>query len=152
MTAFHYNTVLSSIMKSAAIPTLNPFPLLNAFPLTITERIVNVLMHITDKIIYHFFLCPKLTNLVRTANKFNSTSSVSELSNRSILYLINYDPAVDGPQQLLPNVIGVGGLLIKEPETLPNVSILNYMHYLSCFVSSKLPALVSGSNLMFQYT
>lgn len=122
MTAFNDNNVLPAIAKSSIVPALNPYPFSKSFPTTFIDRIGNVLIHFVDKIIYHCFICPKFTSMVENSSTFKTTVSVSELSRRSILYLTNYDAAVDGPQQLPPNVIGVGGLQITEPKALPQVS------------------------------
>lgn len=122
MTAFNDNIVLPAIAQSSLVPALNPYPILKTFPITFKDRVSNVLMHLADKILFFCYTIPKLTNIVQNSNLFNSTVTVSDLSRRSLLYLTNYDAAVDGPQQLPVNVIGVGGLQIKDPQPLPDVS------------------------------
>lgn len=122
MTAFNDNVVLPAISQSSLVPALNPYPLFKTFPIAFKDRVSNVLMHLADKVLLFCYISPKLTSMVKNSNKFNSTSSVSDLSRKSILYLTNYDAAVDGPQQLPANVIGVGGLQIKDPQVLPDVS------------------------------
>lgn len=124
MTAFNDNIVLPSTAQSSLVPALNPYPLFKTFPITFRDRVSNVLMHLADKILFFSYISPKLTSMVQNSNKFNSTMSVNDLSRKSILYLTNYDAAVDGPQQLPVNVIGVGGLQIKDPQALPSVSLL----------------------------
>lgn len=42
-----------------------------------------------------------------------------DLDKRSVLMLVNSNPAVDYPESLPPNIIQVGGLQIKEPKPLP---------------------------------
>ncbi len=123
MTAFNDNIILPFAAQSSLVPSLNPYPIAKTFPKTFGERVLNVLMHLTDRIIYFYYMSPQQTRMAEALTNFDSSSSsVSGLSRRSILYLTNYDAAIDGPQQLPPNAIGVGGLQIKKPQPLPDVS------------------------------
>lgn len=123
MTAFNDNHMHPFADQSSLTPALNPYPLFNKFPSTFNERVSNVLLHLADKIIYFCYWSQKQTSLVQSVTNFDSTlSSVSGLSRKSILYLTNYDAAVNGPQQMPQNVIGVGGLQIKKPQPLAEVS------------------------------
>lgn len=64
-------------------------------------------------------MCPKLTKMIKETNSFDYHYAYNE--KKSVIFLTNYDPAVDESQQLPFNVIGVGGLQIKAPSTLPDV-------------------------------
>lgn len=121
MTAFNDNFMLNLPTKSSLVPALNPYPFLNHNPVTFTERVSNVLMHLADKLLFFGYTSPQTARLIQRSVNFD-TPSLYGLSSRSILFLTNYDPAVDGPQQLPSNAIGVGGLQIRDPKPLPDVS------------------------------
>lgn len=49
---------------------------------------------------------------------------IGDIERKIDLVLVNSHPAIDFPELLLPNVIQVGGLQVKEPKPLPEVKIL----------------------------
>lgn len=71
-----------------------------------------------DNIIWNCYTCPKMTKIIHETKSFDYSVSITY---DPVIFLTNYDPAVDEAQQLPPNVIGVGGLQIKTPSILPDV-------------------------------
>ncbi len=72
-----------------------------------------------DNIIWKYYTCPMLKDIIETTKSFDYVVSTTY---EPVIFLTNYDPAVDEAQQLPPNVIGVGGLQIKKtPSALPDV-------------------------------
>jgi len=53
--------------------------------------------------------------------RFNSPA-ISELEQKTALVLVNSDDSIEAPEPLEPNMIQVGGLQIKDPKPLPEVS------------------------------
>lgn len=122
MTAFRDNSIFHLMTKTAIIPARNALPYFyRQVPMSFLERTVNFILHMFDKIIWNCYLYPKLTKMVKDTNSFDYPLSVAREEQRTMIFLTNYDPAVDGAQQLPPNVIGVGGLQIETPARLPEV-------------------------------
>jgi glucuronosyltransferase len=57
--------------------------------------------------------------MARKKFEFSNMPSLRNLEEKTALVLLNYDSAIDVPEPILPNVIHVGGLQIKEPKKLP---------------------------------
>lgn len=121
MTAFNDNFRITSYVQSAIVPFLTPYPFYNHNPKTFFERTYNFLIHMADKISFFYFTIPKLRAMIRETSSFKDTPSTLELGSKSVIYMTNYEPSVDGIQQIPPNVIPVGGLQIKPPSPLPEV-------------------------------
>lgn len=120
-TAYKDNFKLNSFAGTATIPSINPYPFVNSNPTTFLGRTFNFILHMADKIMVDFHSFPKTDAIIRESTSFKNSPSVSELGKRTVIYLTNYDPSLDGIQQLSPNVIPVGGLQIKPAKTLPEV-------------------------------
>lgn len=122
MTAFRDNSIFHRTIKSAIIPSRNALPYFyRQLPTSFLERIINFILHLFEYIIWNYYVCPELTKMVQESNSFDYEVSITYEQNNSVVFLTNYDPIVDAPQQLPPNVIGVGGLQIKPPSRLPIV-------------------------------
>lgn len=120
LTAFRDNSMFHRTTKTAIIPSRNALPYFyRQIPMSFLERIINFVLHMLENVIWNCYTCPKLTKIIQETNSFDYLVSVT---NDPVLFLTNYDPAVDEAQQLPPNVIGVGGLQIKTPSTLPEVN------------------------------
>lgn len=124
-TAFNDNFRSNVFARHAVIPATTTYSFLDIDPKTFLGRTFNFLLHMADKISLHYDIIPKMTEIVRKSTSFKDSPSMLELGTKSILFLTNYDPAVDGIQQLPPNVIPVGGLQIKSANTLPEVCNVN---------------------------
>lgn len=121
MTAFNDNSRVNSFSKHAVVPSLSPYSFYNHNPTTFLGRIFNFALHMADKISVHCYAIPKLTAIIQESTSFRDSPSMLELGTKSVLYMINYVPSVDGMQQIPPNIIPVGGLQIKPPKKLPEV-------------------------------
>lgn len=124
VTAFNDNFRMNSFSRHAVVPAISPYSFYNHYPITFLERTFNFLLHIADKISVHCYVIPELTALVRESTSFKDSPSMLELGAKSILFMTNYDPSVDGIQQIPPNVIPLGGLQIKAANKLPEVCIV----------------------------
>lgn len=119
LTAFRDNSIFHRTTKTAIIPSSNTLPYFHRqVPTSFLERIVNFVLHMLDNIIWNYYTCPRLMEIIQESNSFDYlvTSTYGPE-----IFLTNYDPVVDEAQQLPPNVIGVGGLQIKTPSMLPDV-------------------------------
>lgn len=123
MTAFNDNFRVNSFSENAVVPSISPYSLYNHNPTTFLGRTFNFVMHMADKISIHCYVMPKITSVIKESTSFKDSPSLLELQRMSILYMTNYDPSVDGIQQLPPNVIAVGGLQIKPSNKLPEVNM-----------------------------
>lgn len=85
-------------------------------------RIDNYLMQVVDFVLRKYWLYPKMDVAIREQGKMIGIPPIEELSRRTKLAMINYDPAIDTPEQLPSNIIGVGGLQIQPAKPLPEVS------------------------------
>lgn len=121
MTAFNDNFRVNSFSGHAVVPSISSYAFYNHNPTTFFGRTFNFLLHMADKISIHCYAIPKMTKIIRESTSFKNTPSMLELGTKSVLYMTNYDPSVDGIQQIPPNVIAVGGLQIKPPTKLPEV-------------------------------
>lgn len=105
MTAFNDNFRVNSLSKHAIVPALSAYSFYNHIPITFLGRTFNFLLHIADKISVHHYAIPKMTAIIKESTSFKDSPSMLELGTRSVLFMTNYDPCVDGIQQLPPNVI-----------------------------------------------
>lgn len=122
MTAFRDNSIFHKRTKTAIIASRNTLPYFyRQAPTSFIERTVNFMLHMLENVIWNYYTSPKLTRIIQATNSFEYLVSLDYGTN-SVIFLTNYDPVVDEAQQLPPNVIGVGGLQIKAPSILPNVS------------------------------
>lgn len=126
MTAFNDNLRVMSFTESSHVPSLSPYPFFNHNPKTFFGRVFNYLIHMADKISFYWYTIPKVDAVIKNLSSFKDTPSLLELGRRSVLYMTNYNPSVDGIQQLPPDVIPVGGLQINRTAKLPEVRILYY--------------------------
>lgn len=84
------------------------------------DRFENYLIQLIENLIRRYYLYPYLDWLLKDLGNL-SVPPVQILSRCSELVLLNYDPVIDTPEQLPPNIIGVGGLQIKAPKPLSKV-------------------------------
>lgn len=134
MTAFRDNSIFHRTTKTATIPARNTLPYFHRqVPRSFPERTINFVLHMCESIIWNYYTFPKLRKIIQETNSFDYLVSVTDEAYDPAIYLTNYEPVVDEAQQLPPNVIGVGGLQIKEPVLLPDVRTFCFVHYLSQF-------------------
>lgn len=74
-----------------------------------------------------YYFSPRIDALVLDSFGPN-VPSVIELQQRTLIALINTNPAIDYAEPLPENVIPVGGLHIKDEKPLPSVSIFRIAH------------------------
>lgn len=71
-----------------------------------------------------YVLIPKSEQIVEKKLKTKLPIPLNELEKTVNLALINSHPSFDFPQPLVPNVIDVAGLHIKEPAPLSRVMLV----------------------------
>lgn len=119
-------TLAFSTVNHVYTPSTVAFAVLTDVPNTLYERMENLILHIADNLWRKYYLYPKINRILKEQAHLN-IPPVEQLSKRSKLALINYDSIIDEPAQLLPNVIGVGGLQIQLPaKPLPQVICCSY--------------------------
>lgn len=91
--------------------------------MTFTQRLQNTLAFA----VFYFFKSYYLNELHRlTIEKFGKdTPSPTDYERRIALLLANYDPILDYPQPLPPQIIAVGGLNARPAKKLPEVSLFS---------------------------
>lgn len=122
MTAFRDNSIFHRTTKTAIIPSRNTLPYFyRQVPTSFIERVANFMLHMFERIIWNWYTSPKLVKMIQESNSFEYVASVIYDDKKSQIFLTNYNPIMDEAQQLPPFVIGVGGLQIRTPSTLPDV-------------------------------
>jgi glucuronosyltransferase len=92
--------------------------------MTFSERIVNFVIHIITTFLYQYSYIPKQEAIARKYFKEDFPSFMDIWKNFSII-LANTLVGLDDPRPLLPSVIPIGGMHIKEqPDPLPKVMII----------------------------
>ncbi|KAG4075278.1 hypothetical protein HA402_003069 [Bradysia odoriphaga] len=118
-TAFNDNFRSNSLAGHAVVPALSAYSFVDSDPKTFLGRTFNFLLHMADRISVDCYIIPKVTAVIRESSSFKDSPTMLELGAKSLIFFTNYDPSVDGIQQLPPNVIPVGGLQIKPANRLP---------------------------------
>lgn len=121
VTASNDNFKVNLYSPHAIVPAITTYAYIDHDPTAFLGRTYNFIVHMADRACTQYYTIPKVTALIRASTSFTDSPSMLELGSRSILYMTNYDPSVDGIQQLPPNVIPVGGLQIKPINKLPEV-------------------------------
>ncbi|XP_049828787.1 UDP-glycosyltransferase UGT5-like [Schistocerca gregaria] len=96
----------------------NPFLALGTH-MSFIERLQNTLVSIGGKIIRQFVYLPMLDSILQTYLKDPSLPSLSEIERQTSLFLVNYHFTHGCPRPLVPNMVEVGGLHVRQPKKLP---------------------------------
>ncbi|KAJ6633150.1 UDP-glucosyltransferase 2, partial [Pseudolycoriella hygida] len=112
------NLNMPFLSHMAKIPIMQTFPLRDVSDTSFLGRFHNGWMHLVDRVLYNWYLEPRLTSIVAQSRTFPSTDSLINLSGRTILYMSNYHEAIDGPQRHGHNVIGLSGLQVTLENPL----------------------------------
>jgi glucuronosyltransferase len=92
--------------------------------MSFSERIVNFVIHIITTSLYQYSYIPKQEAIARKYFKEDLPSFMDIWKNFSVI-LANTLVGLDDPRPLLPNVIPIGGMHIKDqPDPLPKVMII----------------------------
>jgi len=92
--------------------------------MTFLERISNFVIHIISTSLYLYSYIPKQEAIARKYFKEDLPSFMDVAKNFSII-LVNTLVGMEDPRPLLPSVIPIGGMHIKEqPDPLPKVVII----------------------------
>lgn len=97
--------------------------------MTFWERVTNTISGVFQRIGRKYYYLPKQDIIAR--KYFNYTSdlpSISELETSTALILLNNHFSLSYPKPLMPNMVQVGGMHIKQPKELPEVK--NIIHSL----------------------
>lgn len=87
------------------------------------DRVDNYLMQVSDYYIRKWHMHPLQDKIIREQGEMTDIPPVDELQHLTKLVMINYDPAIDTPEFIPPNVIPVGGMQIRPAKPLPEVSV-----------------------------
>ncbi|KAF5307550.1 hypothetical protein FQR65_LT06906 [Abscondita terminalis] len=85
--------------------------------MTFYQRTLNFVYTYLDILTHKYIFYPRQHKVAEDA--FNTTLPLfTDIQKQLGLYLVNFDPVIDYPTSLLPNIISVGGLHIKQPKCL----------------------------------
>lgn len=124
--------IWSSISKWLHVPsTFSYIPniLLNtASNMSFIQRLKNTVIGILQLYVENYLYLPKMKEIMDTHFTYKgweSRPSLEEMLNNVSLTLVNAHYAIGVSRPYLPGVIDIGGMHIKEPKSLPVVSIIN---------------------------
>ncbi|XP_049943024.1 UDP-glycosyltransferase UGT5-like isoform X3 [Schistocerca serialis cubense] len=83
------------------------------------ERLQNTLVGVGGKIVRQFLYLPRLDSILQTYLKDPSLPSLSEIERQTSLLLVNYHFTHGCPRPLVPSMVEVGGLHVRQPKKLP---------------------------------
>lgn len=86
--------------------------------MTLLQRVTNTAVYLVSRFGVQFLVLPKYDRIMK---KYNVQPAVSmhELVQRSRLWMLCTDMALEFPRPTLPHVVYVGGILTKPPNPLP---------------------------------
>lgn len=117
--------------------------------MSVTERLLNLLYTWSDVINYGYLSKSRQEGVSKIAFGSNSPS-IHEMERNISLFLLNYDPILDYPIPLTPNIIPVGGLHAETPKPLSQdleLIINNHPHDIIYFaLGTNLPSHVLTNN------
>ncbi|XP_049793182.1 UDP-glycosyltransferase UGT5-like isoform X11 [Schistocerca nitens] len=96
----------------------NPFLELGTH-MSFLERLQNTLVGVGGKIARQFLYLPRLDSILQTYLKDPSLPSLSEIERQTSLLLVNYHFTHGCPRPLVPSMVEVGGLHVRQPKKLP---------------------------------
>ena len=105
------------LMRLPYLPSYVPFIFLPfSDQMTFSERLLNLATYIG---FYFFPMAPEVPqDILKEYSRYGEVSSTDELARKTLLWLHTSDPALEIPKPSMPNMISVGGLSVKEPQTL----------------------------------
>lgn len=92
--------------------------------MTYIQRVKNTVVSWTTRFLYTYVAFPINQYLVN--KHLNPPADIYAISQNSSLYLLNTHPTVTGARLLGPSTIEVGGIHLKPPAKLPNVSMCTF--------------------------
>lgn len=120
---------LASIQIGAAIAPSTSTHYQNQYlKINFLDRVDNYLLQVVDYYTRKWHLHPLQDKIIREQGEMMDIPPVNELQRLTKLVMLNYDPAIDTPELLAPNVIAIGGMQIQPIKPLPQVSLtlINY--------------------------
>lgn len=117
----------TEIMGSPDNPSYISYPNtdypLNSLKSTFFQRLYNMLGYITAKLLFHYYL---FTDGQRAAKKYFNVnySQIQEYAKNTSLMLTFSHFSINTARPLLPNVIEISGLQIKNASSLPKVRVV----------------------------
>lgn len=91
------------------------------------ERLKNTINGIMQLYVENYLYLPKIKEIMNkyfTYKGWESRPPLEHMLNNVSLTLVNFHNAIGVPRPYLPGIIEVGGMHIKEPKSLPQVSML----------------------------
>ena len=89
--------------------------------MTYLERMLNVVIGVFIRLSRRYYLLPRMETILK--EKFNDTSiSMLKMEYSTSMLMLNTHFSIGYPRPLLPNVVLVGGMHVKPPKKLPQVS------------------------------
>lgn len=119
VTAFNAISMSRNLIGSQFYPYI-PLPFRIEFNPSFLGRTENFVLYLADQFYKNFWINPQMDQLSGEYYP-DKTPPVHTLEKLTRLVLINNNPAIDDIEPMLPNVIPVGGLQIKNPKGLPKV-------------------------------
>ncbi|XP_025829209.1 UDP-glucuronosyltransferase 2B1-like [Agrilus planipennis] len=92
--------------------------------LTFLERVENTLVLWYHKLYFELVMNPYTQKIVN--ENFPDHIDVSAVAKNVSLFLVNTHWSISRPRPFVPNVIEVGGLNLAEPESPPQVNLVDY--------------------------
>lgn len=130
LTASNRISIVTAMMGGVLNPSTSTHFAYIKMKTSYIDRIENYLMHIADFALRKYWLYPQIDIVIREEAKMYGIPPIEELSRHTKLAMINYDPAIDAPEQLPASIIGVGGLQIQSAKPLPEVSGSKNSYYM----------------------
>ncbi|XP_059615442.1 UDP-glycosyltransferase UGT4-like [Phlebotomus argentipes] len=107
------SAIIGSPYHSAFVPHHCRLDTGNSF----LKRVENYLLHWADHASRKYIILPKLYSALK--KDLPNLPPLAQLEETARLALINYNPVFEPSEPMLPGVIGVAGLQIKDPKPLP---------------------------------
>lgn len=110
---------VNEIMANPSIPSFMP-EVMTRFSsrMTFFDRLVNKIVSIYGRLVYHFYIIPKHDKLMH--KHFPNAPRLTDLLYNTSLILLNSHISTNQPIPLLPNMIEVGGFHMTPDKQLPN--------------------------------
>uniref|UniRef100_A0A7G3B2B4 Putative udp-glucoronosyl and udp-glucosyl transferase n=1 Tax=Lutzomyia longipalpis TaxID=7200 RepID=A0A7G3B2B4_LUTLO len=114
-----------NVVGSSFYPSYIPFYFGIDYQENFCGKVKNFFFYFYEYFHRKYVALPKIYSIIK--DDFPGLPALDELELQTLLALVNYSPAVHDPEPMLPNVVPIGGLHIKQAKNLPEeyLKILN---------------------------